>query len=391
MAKKRRALLAYLHSIFILAVSILSCKPSPEASSLSDVEYGRNRIIDSVVLEKTSELRFDLDTLTNAVSSSLQIYPRDNPAYLLFHHRHFNRISVYDLKSGKLLSKILPEEEGPNGVGYGIDAAYVQSFDSIFLFSILEQRLFLIDSSGVLKKRIQIENDQGYAMLGSIFPPIIKDSSIYLCAYPPPYGVVGSHNFSGMKINLYDGKILNIWNLSKQYDLGAWGKHHYLRVHHIYNDITDQLISSFPNDPYIYVSNPDGRMIKYPGQGKRMGDMHPLKNIDEAEDDDKIFRLESSQGCYSAIFFDRWRNVYYRLAFNPILGDYQSPFDTEKHMSLIIFDRVFNKIGEHFLEDDTYSYMSVFVSPDGIHLLNRKRYHEDENHLTFDTYRLVTR
>lgn len=340
---------------------------------------------DDVTLEVIGEKKFELDSLSTGRGDAIQVYPGDNPQYLIFQHRGINLISVFDLNSGELFSKIVLEKEGPNGVGDGITGMHFHNFDSIFLFSILEQKIFLIDSSSRLKDKISLLNENYYTILGTSFPGFFKDSSLYLSCYPHPSRKATSLDYSTARINLSNKSVNSIFALSSEYDRGWWGNHHYLSGNHCYNRKSKSIVLSFPNDHFLHVINENGNVSQYFAGAKKIKALDPVsEDIGDLNDPDKIFQHEGKQGFYYSILFDPWKDVYYRIAFNPV--DYQTPFDIFKDASIIVLNKDFIKIGEYYLSD---SYALIpYISEKGLHFLNKEKYAKDEDHLTFDVLNL---
>lgn len=341
---------------------------------------------DSVKMEVTGEMKFGLDSASTARNSGVQTYPSSDPRYLIFQHTATKTISVFDIKNGELKSKIIPEIEGPNGVGKGISGMYFHNFDSIFLLSVLEQRLYLIDSASQLIEKYDLNSYDFYVHLGSPYPAFIKDNFLYLCTYTPPINKPTSDHFSTIRLNLSNKLVEQVFNLSDEYDKGWWGKHGYLRASHNYNSQSDIIVLSFPNDHFVYSIDKMGRRSKHFAGAKNIKKMKPIsKEIEDINDDDRMYRNEAKQGRYYFILFDSWRKVYYRFSFNPAKGEYESPFDIFKNVSIVILDINFKKIGEHYLEKDTYSLYS-YITPSGLHLFNQAKYNTGEDNLVFDTF-----
>ncbi|HRK53792.1 MAG TPA: DUF4221 family protein [Cyclobacteriaceae bacterium] len=372
------------HNLIIIAIVILGCTLPKDISDKANL--AKDTVVkDSLTLQLVDERKYFLDSTSNSITSSVQVFPIDSPAFMIFHHTYSSNIAIYDMQTGSQVSEITLKKEGPDGVGNGIRGMYFHNFDSIFLLSLMEQRLYLIDSAGKLKSKMNIGDDHYYAQLGTIFPAFLKGGSLYLCTYPSPGTDISAAGYSSLQINLSSLEVRNVFHLSSNYDNGAWGRHHYSRTSHLYNDKTGQVILSFPNDHFLYVIAGD-KTTKYYAGAYKIKKLRPLTKRSDFDKDDIVFRHEAMQGSYSSVFFDRWRNLYYRLAFSPVGGDYESPFDTEKETSIIILDTGFNKVGEYYLEPDTYSYLAMFIAPQGLYLFNKKKYASDEDFLYFDVF-----
>ncbi len=345
--------------------------------------------MDSIQLAFSHERWFKLDTLFNSRTFSVQVYPKENPNFLLYHHAASNMIGVYDLHSGKLISTIKFRKEGENGVGTGVRAIHFVSFDSIYLFSPLAQQLYLADSSGTLKNRYDLLNKKYYALLGTTYPAFIRNNRIHFCAYPSPEQKPSSSDFSLLWLNLTTSEVGYSVNLSKEYDRGFWGKHNYLRPHHLFNEVKKVFIANFPNDHFIYLMHRNGSFQKYFAGAKRIGYLNPVSEA-YTDDDAKAFALEAKQGFYSALFYDRWRNLYYRIAHNPTEDSSESRSDFGQ-ISIILLDENLKKVGESYLPKDTYVIGASFITPEGLFLFNERKYDKNDDYLIYDIYKIQKR
>jgi|LakMenE18May11ns_1017448.scaffolds.fasta_scaffold9944627_2 hypothetical protein len=343
-------------------------------------------ILDSLDLAIVKEVKFHIDTSTNSSISSITTYPRVNPKYFIIYHTFQSSASIFDLQTRKLLKKISFPIEGPNGVGEGIRGMYFHNFDSIFLIAILEQRIFMVDSAARLKKKFNLANDKVYAMTGTTYSTHIKNGLMYLTGYPVSQQAVNSSDFSDLILNLSNGHLISRFNLSKEYDRGFWGYHNYMRIKSSFDAEGDNLIFSFPNDDYVYVRQADDSIRKYFAGSSKFRKLKPLASR-YFEDNEKIYKHAANQGSYSGIFYDRWSKLFYRVGFNPINKEYESPADTQHNPSLIILNKNFLKVGEWSLQSGEYDMSSIFLTHEGLHIFNQKKYSLDEDNLTFDVFR----
>lgn len=375
-----------MNQIILVGFLFLTCCGTINQEGTTMVASGRIDSVDSIWMRFSHERKFRLDSVTNAKTFSVAVYPKENPHFLLFHHPSANKIAVYEIQSGERVSTIKFEKEGPNGVGTGVRAMHFISFDSIFLFSTLAQKLLLVDSSGSIKNRYDVSNEKAYALLGTTYPAFLKNNTLHLCAYPPPGRKASSIDFSMLKLNLKTGEVGHAINMSKEYDRGFWGKHNYLRVHHINNDKQNVIIANFPNDHFVYFIRADNSIQKHYAGARRIGKLEPVSEA-YMDDDLKTFAHEAKQGFYSAIFYDRWNDFYYRIAYNPIETDLTA-LSGYGLSSIILLDKNLKKIGEMDIERDTYVFGSSFITPEGLYLFNEKKYNANDDYLFYDVYKI---
>lgn len=342
--------------------------------------------LDSLSLNFHSEMKFRLDCLTTATSYSITVFPSDAPIYLLFHHFSTSKIFVYDLATEKMLSTIRFQSEGPDGIGNNIRSMYFNNFDSIFLFAPLEQRLLLVDSSGRIKKKYDLLKNNAYVLLSTTYPGYLRKNFLYMSSYAPPGRKANSDDYCVLKFNLLTSEIEGEINYSKQYDKGYWGKHNYHRVHFLLNEKTGRIIVSYPNDHYIY-SQSNGILEKHYAGTKKIKTLNPIaKNY--VDNDALTFEKEMNQGLYKGIFYDRWNDIYYRIAYYPA-NDIDFKSQRYGPCALILLDNKLRKVGEYSLPKETYVLGYSFIIPDGIALFNKKKYENDQDYLWFDLFRIT--
>ena len=371
--------LSYLIPFLLYLLTACHNNQSEDSILVTDARHS----IDSVTLFNRQELRFPLDTASNARTQSVCVYPKESPQLMLFHHSSSNIISVYDLKTQKLVSKINFHPEGPNGVGRDIRSMHFHNFDSIFLLSNLGQQLHLLDSAGTLKGKFNLANNSAYALLSTTYPAFLKNDVMYLCSYPPTDRRTTSKDAAIIKLDLLTHEINIVFRRSRQYDRGNWGRHNYSRVSQYFDETRGILIISFPNDHYLYTVDKSNTIKKYYAGAGLLGNLDPV-NEDFLRDDEKIYDHEATQGFYSTLFFDPWKRLYYRIAFNPSESlDMPIEFGPP---SIVILDKDLKKVGEYTLPKDSYVMASSFVTPDGFCLFNKIKYDANDNYLTYDIF-----
>lgn len=349
--------------LFIIIISILlSCNGNKSES------YAR--------LEETDEkLSFPLDSDTKTSIYALFPYTdKTGKEYLTFQNERKNEILVYDMDSKTLLHKIKPEEEGSNGVGrfFGY---YIFNFDSIYLTARRRANITCIDLACNVKERIKYETTSNNLPLGgsnsissSYRPLIMIDNEMYIIskcnrqANANPVTATINMKTKEIKSLPFEYPIFEVSkNKSKPFSIE-------MNFSRIYDGVN--FIYSFHYDEYIYITPPDHKSIKkikanskYISKIKFTENMHsgnPMKN-------------ECENPKYSNLFYDKYRNVYYRIAYpeNEI-----SPNENfkdiyaygRKTFSIIILDKDFNSIGETLFPDYIYNPTLTFINKDGLYI-----------------------
>ncbi len=359
---------------------ITSCQKSYQKAENPETKYE---------LTISNSLDFELNNSKTAYTRGVQVYPTDDPKYLLFFHSTGNYISIYDLKTEELANEIHFEFEGPKRVPRSINYAYTHNFDSIFLFDPLPQQIYLVDSAGnnIDQFDLQLEDMMHYTYPDGIHPALFKKGKLFLPTYPSPMENATSSDYGMIEFDIDRKAFGTQYNLSEKYDEGFWDKHSYRKTVFTYNEDTDAIIMSFPNDEYIYVTDAQGNKIKHFAGSSEMKTLKPLAN-ELYSDDGKTFRMQAEQGFYSGLKYDRWRKVYYRFAYNPI-GKFADRTTLGKNASIIIINNEFEVIGESPINAKKYSFGINFINEDGLYFFNNYQYEkEDDSQFSFDLFKL---
>jgi hypothetical protein len=359
---------------------ITSCQKSYQKAENPETKYE---------LTISNSLDFELNNSKTAYTRGVQVYPTDDPKYLLFFHSTGNYISIYDLKTEELANEIHFEFEGPKRVPRSINYAYTHNFDSIFLFDPLPQQIYLVDSAGnnIDQFDLQLEDMMHYTYPDGIHPALFKKGKLFLPTYPSPMENATSSDYGMIEFDIDRKAFGTQYNLSEKYDEGFWDKHSYRKTVFTYNEDTDAIIMSFPNDEYIYVTDAQGNKIKHFAGSSEMKTLKPLAN-ELYSDDGKTFRMQAEQGFYSGLKYDRWRKVYYRFAYNPI-GKFADRSTLGKNASIIIINNEFEVIGESPINAKKYSFGINFINEDGLYFFNNYQYEkEDDSQFSFDLFKL---
>ena len=128
----------------------------------------------------------------------------------------------------------------------------------------------------------------------------------------------------------------------------------------------------------------------YNGKSRHLNRMRP--KVYEA-DGLSWLRDAIESPAYHNIMYDKYRDVYYRIAEFPYeLKKDESPFDTptEREFSVIIFDKDLNIIGETKFPGSKYFYKMSFVGRDGLYISenNEANPEFDEDKLVFACFAL---
>jgi hypothetical protein len=174
----------------------------------------------------------------------------------------------------------------------------------------------------------------------------------------------------------------------ESYREGNWGENYFREVFWCMNSTTQLFFVSFPNDHYIYQTDLKQVNKIYAGS-MYAGD---IKSIDYP-----AIILPKERGLthyfenysYSAIIYDKYRNIYYRMVEHP-WKEYHQDMDWMlwlKQLSIVILDEDLHFMGETVLDMEYRLSASQFmVTADGL-LLHKQT--DDEDELIYDLFTLT--
>lgn len=353
--------------------------------------------VNSIDLLTANDLIFALDDSTVQSLEYLQFFQRNDSNILAFTNEYDNSIVFYDYSTKKYVDRIHFDKEGRNGVGTVFAFCYLNS-DSIYLYNMSMQTLFLTNSAGSVKERFKIKISQNFTadslfIAPLLFPrtnsPLTKVGDELLIAGFFPNEFEGENERNRPVMTYFDSKTQAIRYSDSYptiYHKGNWGGGFSYRNPSFTISPQNEIVLSFAADSQIRVHSvkAEDYMEFYAGIG---GDYE----ISPAEKDIRmeLFTYEKQRRhyiqnlSYGAIHYDQYRNIYYRLAFlpNPEIDIQDEAL--RKPMEIIILNDRFEIIGKSRIEDDLYWVNQCFVGPDGFHIQVKSA---DDDILYFKTF-----
>jgi hypothetical protein len=378
------------NSLFLfLLFFIIGCTVPSE--KYSQVELVSKRIIEIPINENTSN-----DWWT------LQYLDLKSNEYLVYHDRiksQLKKIHFYNLQDREKSFDVEVEIEGPNGVGH-LDSFYVRNLDSIFVLNQYAYRLYLIDTSGIVKDMFQLigDNLQGtseitYLPIPLPWTPIVDLGNKLI--FPARPDVNTTENYTpeiyktGISLDLDSKAFSYEFDFSASYfNSGFWGFHLELPSFTV-NFKDSLLIQSFPIDDRVMVYDFDLSLLDSPSLFKEYyeGAFHSL--IEPTQESDIFYPHIFSNPSNMSILWDPYRELYYRIFsgpysqeiierrrknnFAPLTENNEYP-----ERRIMIFDREFKEIGVLELDKEKYSVQLIRVVKEGL-LIPAKSNDEDKN------------
>lgn len=378
-------------TLFFLALVLSFAKTEQEESS-----YGKT----SISKQKSVSLQLDSKSRNWSMNNQYIVDNDRNEERLCLLNSPTNSLQFYTL-GGNKVHEIKFKNEGPNSTGIVSGFLYVNN-DSIFILNNLQNRIYLSNSRGEVKKTYQLpafsknkyflhpwseDGTEIFLHKGHLFIPGIP--WISYDKNPKDYynkGLIGIDldlATSSSRFHIpYPNKE---WLIDKPFNSQS------ISPKCIANPTTGHLIYSFGVDSYVYEYSTEGKLLKkhFFGTKNKEEVPKPMANRNGFNDPIEEALNYTNNLCYERLFFDKFRNLYYRIVKHsiPESNEYtRKDFNLGKRpwfkYSLIIADTNFKILDEVPLKDGIGS-GALIVTKEGV-LIQKEN--EDENLMEFDSF-----
>ncbi|MDO3641299.1 DUF4221 family protein [Mucilaginibacter sp. L3T2-6] len=366
-------------SLFIFG----ACKQHSRHVSVDNKSY---KFESQFTLAPAKKVSFLLDSLTNPNIGNTQLFKTDSVTYFTFLNKQFNSIYFYDFKTAKFKFKIDIHTKGANAVGAIVNSYFIKSLDSIYVLS--RYVLNIIDHNSHIISKVNFQNNppDGISGLPQIYcyAPLIQQGDELLLNSVPDKVATKESSFEDkeilLKYNTKTGAKTYEYRYPDAYRDGVFGVN-YMYIYHAYNPATKKIVFSFPADNNIYVTGADTLAAHYAGS-KFLGEVKPMQKVRDDFDGYNRFFLQSPS--YGPIYYDNFRDVYYRFALKPITDKAYSEKKWWKQKSIVILNKDFKKIGEIEVPD-TVSFLACLVTEEGLYV----NVDDAEDRVSMALYKLV--
>lgn len=355
-------------------------------------------LTDCFDLFETKDLTFILDSETTQNTDCLQFID----SLLIFGNSYDNSLVFYDFPSGNYKRKIKFAWEGGDGVGKSI-FTYYRNEDSIFVWNYTMNTLFLLNSCAKMQWKASIPPAVVVSKDSLFLPPQIMPRTNNLMTQLGNrlllsgmfFGEIKGENSSNRPVfvwyDLTTGKVTYSDSYPAIYHSGNWGGDFTYRFPYYTANASDEVVLSFAAEPDIRVSRFDSLLKSrsyYAGIGGEEEAIPPINNDFDPNhfNSEENIRHYVENLSYSSIHYDKWRDVYYRIAMLPITGDVDihAPI-IRKPLVVIVLDKDFQIICRKQLPQDDYLVNQCFVSEKGLHIQVQS---SDDDIMRFKTFKL---
>lgn len=344
--------------------------------------------------EIMKDYRFDTIKITNTLTNNpvmSQIYNNnDSIEYIMWDH---NNLYFFKYKTGKLLRKKRLNKQC--GKLNSFSGFMVHSLDSIFVYNYWAGSLWLLDSTSTITNKWTIVQEKNYKY--PLYPRTIRYSPIIYnlnhiilsgSNYGHTVGAEAKDNPVSLKLNLENNTITPISSYPEHYRKANFGGEHCKLIYHTLGR-EQSIVYSFPMDNYLYRYSDKSDSLQRIYAGSKY--IQSIKSSDlpyskMKKDNKKGIQYYVSQSTYANIIYDKYRNLYYRVAEHPIKDWKINSRTFIKPFSIIILDQNFNIIGEsEVIDNGSYNRDNLHCTPEGLII---QKYDSNEDIIIFSLFKL---
>lgn len=378
-----------------LGIMLLFCSCETKKTKVNVVrhqEFNEKKIIKNV-----GTINFELDSITAPKINALQEYNNGINNYLIYLNEETGNLYINDVNSKKIVKTIKIQDELPshNKMFQGF---YYHNSDSIFVFSFKPKIILINDQGHVIREYVlrgsnsstQEEEENIFRGFWSttLNQSYVFNDTLYLSSVR-----VGGNKIKRKKIQiLLDLKNGNssVGNVAfpSNYGLHDYGELHYDTYSVVANPNKNLLVYSFPGyEKLITQELTTGKIYEKEAQNESISYFVEF-NEDHYKEAKGKERLEyfMTTACYGAIYYDKYRDVYYRIALLPVdkeNANYDEKNAPIKQLSIAAYDSNFEYLGATTLERNKYLMFSAFISNKGLNIQNKT---EKDETLDFTTF-----
>lgn len=361
------------------------------------VEKNTEQIPEIEMIEK-AEVVFPLDDYTTENMEYSQYFQRNDSNIFAFTNRYDNSIVFYDYDTREYIDRICYHKEGGDGVGSLFAFDYVNE-DSIYLYHFNYRTLYRTNRNArVLEKhRMNVypnPSPDSLFLAPILFPRTLSplnlvDNEMLIAGFLMAE-VEGENDENRPVMTYYDlktGSIRHSDSYPAVYHRGYWGGDFVWRNPYYTLSPDKKIVLSFSADHHVRVH--DFAKTEYKEYYAGNGSVFEFEPIDVRIPTDTRFAEEQCNRHYvenlnyGPILYDKYRNVYYRIAHLPNYNVDISKRPIRKPIEIIVLDENFEIIGKCKVPKADYWINQCFVGKEGLHIQIQS---DDENELKFKTF-----
>jgi hypothetical protein len=325
----------------LCAILLLSCSEEKKVDRAGKKGY---------TMELQPCKRFLLDENTTQETPYIHLFTVNDTVRFTMYNPARHNILVYDITAGTVVDSIPLYAEGPNNTGKSIVGYCICTMDSVYLYDYWQYTLIQVNHRGEIVRKINLSEKLLQPSEDCIVPAypyprtdapvrMTKDGHIILqgmdgkigeCAHPVC--------MSTALYSLADGTVRFANPYPEVYGdhrkiVDSWGVFSYREVFYDLNN-RDEMIVSFPADDHIVVYDvSSGNTRRFFAGYSAEDHIAPVQGRSSAAD--IVHYMEQTQ--YAGVFFDPYRDLYYRLVTHPSYDYDMNDRNTWKKRQVLLF------------------------------------------------------
>ncbi|GAA3989991.1 hypothetical protein GCM10022210_49320 [Mucilaginibacter dorajii] len=306
--------------------------------------------------------------------------------------------SIYlnDFQTKKIIKKIQIQGADLKKYKKAFQGLYYHNKDTIFLFS-YTPKVTMINDRGKILRIYSLPKEKGEGnklffrgfYVSTSIQPYLFENRLFINSIVVGDVKSGESRKVQMILDLKTGRdSIGKVCFPDAYQNKNYGGLHYDIYSVCYNPKFNIAVYSFPAHKKVILSNLfKNNIVNVLAESQFINDF-TLYDEDQYKDavSEPVGEYFMTTPTYGSIFYDKYRDVYYRLALLPVKErnvNYEQKNPPTKNISLIVFDKDFKYLGEKLLEKNRYWSSNAFVSKEGLNIQNRTNSDSTLNFTTF--------
>jgi len=379
-----------------LLIMIIACSFSCRKAKITD-EY--------TLVSTGKKIEFKIPDDIKNTSPCLQYYINEKGTpYLCYLNMENNKILFFNISDEKLSFIIEMPRRGPQGVG-GIRSFMVHNVDTILLTTGQANALYLIDSTGTLKRKFPVNDIQNSLHNTYIRHSYVQQRNLIVVNNKILAGThlltdPGPEDLVKYKICLEIDMKNNMQRLLPM-TFPPLGSRDNEPVVHDYSTLmtNDKFIYSFYCSHNLYLTEDHQKVTVIPAKSRYIKKDFKPQDLTFGSYFEIAKSIWENLG-YRNFFYDKYRGVYYRFAYpgsklddsykdeNPIVlmgvGEFTPIF------SIMVLNSELEVIGEKLMPENTYHIWMSFVGKEGLYISTNHTGNPDfdADYLRFELFKL---
>jgi hypothetical protein len=306
-------------------------------------------------VESKGYISIPIDSVSLNYSTYPYYFHNDTGDYYITGNEIINSVDFYDLKKKKLVRRNMYAKQGENGILFTRDI-YAKSLDSIYLYCFDDNKVLLTNFQGEVLQHYNVP-DVRMLMSHQLAPFTVVGTDAFVS-----YMTMGNNRLqvghkTMVKFNLLTTEYQEFGTMYP----AAFEKYLYENFIPMYAFGPDNnIVVRHGSLPEVYNYNIErDSTIAIPMRSKfQFNEIVPNTEVSETSFTDHDFE-QLAQPNYVGIYYDRFKELYYSIYLDGI-----SVYDADglknqvddKPMSIIVFNRRFENLGEFQLQKNKYTW-----------------------------------